>query len=66
MTEDRQLAARQKPDSCAVMRQRWSELVFLHWPIDADAVQATLPPGLQVDTYHGSAYVANGVATSRS
>jgi hypothetical protein len=37
--------------------QRWSDLLFLHWPVDVAAVQATLPPGLVVDTFDGRAYV---------
>lgn len=37
--------------------QRWSDLLFLHWRVETSAVQATLPPGLFVDTYHGQAYI---------
>jgi uncharacterized protein len=40
-----------------VGRQRWHDLLFLHWRVSAEAVQATLPPGLFVDTYVGDAYV---------
>jgi uncharacterized protein len=40
-----------------VGRQRWSDLLFLHWRVSAAAVQATLPAGLFVDTYHDQAYV---------
>jgi uncharacterized protein YqjF (DUF2071 family) len=39
------------------MRQLWRHLGFLHWPVDADAVRALLPPGLDVDTFDGVAYV---------
>lgn len=39
------------------MDQRWSELLFLHWSCDPDRVQATLPPGLTVDTHEGRAWV---------
>jgi uncharacterized protein YqjF (DUF2071 family) len=37
--------------------QRWSDLLFLHWPVDVAMVQATLPPRLVVDTFDGRAYV---------
>ncbi len=39
------------------MRQRWRDLLFLHWPIPAADIQRTLPPGLTVDQYEGVAYV---------
>lgn len=40
-----------------VMYQRWSELLFLHWPIEAEQVQASLPPGLEVDCHQGQAWI---------
>ena len=56
-TSQQRLAERQRPDSPVVMKQDWSHLLFLHWEIDPAAVQATLPPGLSVDTYDGKAYM---------
>ena len=43
--------------SPAVGRQQWRDLLFLHWPVHPAAVQATLPAGLVVDTFHGDAWV---------
>ena len=40
-----------------VMRQEWRDLLFLHWQVDADTVQALLPLGLTVDTFGGAAYI---------
>jgi uncharacterized protein YqjF (DUF2071 family) len=40
-----------------VMRQRWENLLFLHWRIEPERVQETLPPGLTVDTFRGDAYL---------
>ena len=54
--EDR-LAARERPKKTAVMRQEWKNLLFLHWEAPADALQALLPPGLQVDTHDGRAWI---------
>jgi uncharacterized protein YqjF (DUF2071 family) len=39
------------------MRQRWSELLFLHWEVEPHAVADTLPAGLEVDTFGGRAYL---------
>ncbi|WP_009962400.1 YqjF family protein [Verrucomicrobium spinosum] len=39
------------------MYQTWSHLLFLHWEWDAAAIQRTLPSGLHVDTFGGSAWV---------
>lgn len=40
-----------------MLKQRWAELLFLHWPVDADSIRATLPPRLELDTFEGRAYV---------
>ena len=37
--------------------QRWEHLLFLHWRYDVATVQATLPPGLTVDAWNGSAWL---------
>jgi uncharacterized protein len=52
------LAVRERPpERQPVMVQKWRDLLFLHWQYDVEALQSTLPPGLQVDTYNGKAYV---------
>ena len=39
------------------MTQRWECLTFLHWTYEPQAVQALLPPGLQVELFEGQAWV---------
>lgn len=39
------------------MRQRWVHLLFLHWSVPAEDLQALLPPGLELDTFENRAYV---------
>jgi uncharacterized protein YqjF (DUF2071 family) len=39
------------------MTQRWEQLLFLHWAMPPDTVQATLPSGLTVDTYGDLAWL---------
>jgi uncharacterized protein len=51
-------ALQQEPSGTPVMYQTWRDLLFLHWEWDPAEIQATLPPGLYVDTYGEKAYVA--------
>lgn len=39
------------------MRMTWTELTMVHWRYPADEIQATLPNGLTVETFDGSAWV---------
>jgi uncharacterized protein len=51
------------PGSCPftvdrpVMRQRWQQLTFLHWPFEPAAVQRLLPDGLTAETFDGQSWV---------
>lgn len=56
-TAEQRAAARVRPARSPVMFQSWRHLLFLHWRWDPAAIQATLPPGLFVDTYAGDAYL---------
>ena len=46
-----------RPSGPAVMYQRWSQLLFLHWEVPVESLAALLPPGLELDTFDGKAYV---------
>ena len=41
----------------ATASQRWSDLVFLHWRVDAEQVAPLLPAGLRPDVFDGSSWV---------
>lgn len=56
-TIEQRLAERERPTSLPVMRQRWEDLLFLHWRFPVDEVQRSLPDGLQVDTFDGAAWL---------
>lgn len=43
--------------SRVVMRQEWHQLLFLHWEVSPEQVQARLPEGLTVDTFEGKTYL---------
>ena len=40
-----------------LLRQTWSNIVWCHWPVDADLVADLLPHGLTPDLYEGQAWV---------
>ena len=40
-----------------VLRQRWDELAYFHWPYEPEVVQQQLPTGLTVDTFDDRAWV---------
>lgn len=41
-----------------IMAQRWSNLLFAHWPLPVAAVRPLVPPSLPLDTYDGSAWIS--------
>lgn len=44
----------QKP---VVMQPSWEHLLFLHWRVPAESLQRLLPRGLELDTFHGEAWI---------
>lgn len=40
------------------MRMVWSDLLFLHWPIDANELQNALPEPLEADLFRGQAWLS--------
>jgi len=41
-----------------LLAQRWSDLLFAHWPVDPDELEARLPSGLEPDVRDGQAWLA--------
>ena len=56
-SRQREAARHPDPRARTVMRQRWENLLFLHWAIDPELIQATLPSGLQADTFDQCAWL---------
>lgn len=52
------VAPTRRPDRHPLMYQKWRSLLFLHWEVPAGPLQAVLPPGLELDTFEGRAYVS--------
>lgn len=40
-----------------IMFQGWERLTFLHWEYEADVIRRHLPPGVEIDTFDGVAWV---------
>lgn len=55
-SHQQRLLQRIRPKQRVILHQEWKRLVALHWPVAAEEIQRTLPPGLFVDTYEGRAY----------
>ena len=45
------------PQSPWLMTQSWHNLLFAHWPVDAELLRAKLPAGLSIDRYDGQAWI---------
>lgn len=41
----------------ALSAQHWTNLTFLHWPVESEAVACLLPPGVRPDVIDGLSYV---------
>ena len=46
------------PQAPWVMQQRWSKLLFAHWPLKPEALESYIPEGLMLDTYDGQAWIS--------
>ena len=40
-----------------LLRMRWLDLLFAHWPMDPDALRAVVPPALELDTFEGRGWL---------
>lgn len=45
------------PEKPWVMAQTWHDLLFAHWPVDGGVLRLLLPPGLELDTFEGRAWI---------
>jgi len=45
------------PASKCMMYQRWHDLLFAHWPVDAKVLLPFIPPPLRLDTFENQAWI---------
>jgi uncharacterized protein YqjF (DUF2071 family) len=48
---------RSRPRRWAVMRQKWRDLLFVHWAVSAEVLRRHVPPQLELDLFDGTAYI---------
>lgn len=46
------------PTAQWIMKQRWHDLLFAHWPVSPDKLRPLVPQELELDVYDSSAWVA--------
>lgn len=46
------------PNRPWLMLQRWHELLFAHWPVPPELLRPLIPPGLELQTWEGDAWLA--------
>jgi uncharacterized protein len=51
------LSPTNRPKQRAVMRQKWRNLLFLHWAVDTQALRRLVPPQLELDLFEETAYI---------
>lgn len=45
------------PHAPWMLGMRWLDLLFMHWPVPLAALRPHVPPRLQIETFHGSAWI---------
>ena len=45
------------PQTRWVLYMRWHELLFLHWPVRAEAIRPLIPTSLKLDTFDGFCWI---------
>ena len=46
------------PTRSWMMTQRWSDLLFLHWPVATETIRALVPRTIDLDLWHDTAWVS--------
>jgi uncharacterized protein YqjF (DUF2071 family) len=41
-----------------IIRQSWSNVLFIHWPISAELLRPHIPRSLEIDTFDGTAWMS--------
>lgn len=55
--ESDRLLMRERPEGLAIGQMNWGKLLFMHWPIAAEALRPLIPERLTIDTFDGKAWI---------
>ena len=45
------------PEGPWIQAQTWNDLLFAHWPVARDDLREKIPPGMELDTFEGEAWL---------
>jgi len=51
------ITIRQRPSGPSLLKQTWDKLLFMHWQVPLEKLRPLIPPCLEIDTFHGGAWV---------
>lgn len=51
------LAPRGRPPGSSILEQTWSDLLFMHWPINAQLMRPLIPAPLEIDLFEKHAWI---------
>lgn len=52
------IAIRSRPAGQPLMHQQWGKLLFMHWRVKPGLLRPLIPPGLEIDIFEDSAWIA--------
>ena len=55
--ESDRLRMRERPGGVPIGQMNWGKLLFMHWPIAAQALRPLIPERLTIDTFDGRAWI---------
>jgi uncharacterized protein YqjF (DUF2071 family) len=55
---ERARSAVETPRGDWIMGQRWEDLLFLSWPVPIGDLEGRVPPGVEIDTFDGAAWIS--------
>ena len=52
------ITIRERPEGPALLHQIWDKLLFMHWQVPVEVLRPLVPRRLEIDTFHGGAWIA--------
>jgi uncharacterized protein len=52
------LSIRTRPEGPPIMKQRWNQLLFMHWPVSVSAIRRVVPKVFEIDEFGGTGWIS--------